>query len=529
MKRLKETGFYRYNLKPGECFVSQTERMFAFEVALQHPNVRSALDKIADDLTKDGFLFMQSREVLSLSYEFEEQIRQEWIPCSKYAIITIAAQGVLPLYTYQDKKTGQKVTICPHYETYKLSLRYNKGRPEFRFWWVHTIPTRSPYRDYVDKSVEVIHNFGYNPGREGGLNSLVSCLFPMVNFIGNMLQYADRAEDKNTDPTVFVAEQPLKPADMTSEDQEVSYNFYVDSDPCKERPEDIYDELDMEARLGRAAAEADAEAVERQRCNLDSKQKIVTASIYNRLKLRPGESIANQPLPRPRGDLVNLVRISKETVSEVFKIPQEIFSGSTGGKMARDTTAAVITQYRETLRTWARRLEPIVTFIYRSMYEEEDRRHFRKMLGKPLRHLMPKLEHSLSEIRIFMNVSQGLSTADLEYAVNRGLLHYKTMAQQWLIQNGFPKELLANEEDILSDQIKKELLLGIQNKKEKGDSSQQQQQSAGSKEKRGREEKEGADKNKEGKKKQKQEAESSSSSSNKQQEEQKREREKAKK
>lgn len=459
----KSRNFYRYNLKPGECFVNEAERKFAFDIAYQHPNARSGLDKLADDTFKNGLLFMQAKQILDQSFEFEEQTKRDWIPCGKDSIFAIAAQGVLPLYRYRDKKSGQSITICPQYETYKLSVRYERGRPVFRFWWINTIPTRAPYRDYVDKSVEVMSGFGYDPRRDGSLNSLVSSLFSTVNFMDSMLAYATRAENKNTDPTMIVAEQPLRTADMSSEDQQVSYNFFVDADPCKEREEDMFDELTLEARLGREAIDVDAEAIERQRCRMEAAQEIVTASIYNRLQLRPGQTIANQPLPRPRGDLVNLITISKKTVCEVFKIPEEIFSGGVGGKVSRDTTAAMVAQYRETLRTWARYLEPIMTFIYRSMYEAEDERYFRKMLGKNLRQLMPHLEHTLSEIRVIINVSQGLTTADLEYAVNRGLLHYKVMAQHWLIQNGLPKELLANEEDILSDQTKRQLLLGIKN------------------------------------------------------------------
>lgn len=455
-------GFYRYNLKPGEHWVSQTERLFAYEIALQHPNVRSALDKIADDLTKNGFLFMQDKQVLNPSFSFEEQIKRNWIPCSKDAIFSIAAQGVLPLYTYEDKKgEGGLVTICPQYETYKLSIRYEKGRPVLRFWWINTIPTKPPFCDYVDPSVEIVSGFGYDPGRCGSLNSLVSCLFPTVNFIDSMLAYATRAENKNTDPTMIVTEQALKPGDMSNANEEVPYNFFVDCDPCEEREEDKYDAQTLEARLGRHQITAEAEAIENQRYRLEVTQELVTASLYNRLKLKPGEAIGNQPLPRPRGDLVNLVKISKETVSEVFKIPQEIFSGSgMGGRVARDTTAAIVAQYRETLRTWARYLEPVVTFIYRSMYEAPDKRHFKALVDKPLRQLMPRLVEGLSQIRVIINFSQGLSTADLEYAVNRGLLDYKIMAQLWLTQNGLPKELLAHEEDILSDATKRQLLLG---------------------------------------------------------------------
>lgn len=453
-------------LRPGECWVNEVERLFAFEIAQQHPNVRSALDKIADDLTKNGLLFMQHKQVLSVSFKFEEQIKRHWIPCMRLAVFTIAAQGVLPLHTYTDRKTGQSITVCPHPETYKLSIRYEKGAPVMRFWWINTIPDKPPFMDTVDPKVEIITGFGYDPSRNGSLNSLVSTLFPTMNFIDSMLTFATRAEERNSDPTMIVQQTAAKAANLESASENVPYNFFVDCDSVEKREEDMYDRQDLEARLGRHEVRAQLDAIEAQKTQLGVAQRLITTNLLNRLTLKEGQSIGSQVLPHPRGDLVNLINISKETVSQVFKIPQEVFSGKVLGHTAEGTASIMMTQYRETLRTWARFLDPIVTLIYKKMYEKYDALEFNRIIDKRLQSLLPQLVDKLSEIRVIINFSQGLTTSEMEYAVNRGLLDYSIMAKFWLTQNGLPKELLANEEDILSDQTKRELLLGRTKRKQ---------------------------------------------------------------
>lgn len=485
----------RITLRSGERWVADHGRQFAFEIAMQHPNVRSALDKIADDLTKNGLLFMQDKQVLRVSFPFEEQIKKDWIPCMRSAVFTIAAQGVLPLYTYLDKRTGEYRTVCPQHETYRLSVRYEKGEPIIRFWWRNTIPDKPPYIDYVDPKVEIISGFGYDPWRDGSLNSLVSTLFPTVNFIDSMLEYATRAEDKNSDPTMIVQEELPKAANMEDANANVPYNFFIDSDPCEDREEDKYDLQELQARLSRHEIGAEIDAVAEQKSSLGILQRVITASLLNRIKLQPGQSVGTQLMPRPRSDLVNLINISKETVSQVFKIPQEVLSGAVNARTAEGTASLMVSQYRETLRTWARFLDPIVTSIYRRMYQSHDKRQFNRLVAPTLKNMLPNLVDKLSNIRVIINFSQGLTTQELEHAVNRGILDYRLMAQFWLIQHGLPKELLHREDDILSDQLKRDILLGRagQTKRPRQQQQEERDEDGGRKRRRGKDSSDGDD------------------------------------
>lgn len=472
----KNSNFYKYNLLPGEEYINQVERMFAFEIAYKHPTVRSALDKITSDLTRNGVMFMQGKQPLTVSFEFEQQIKKQLIPCERDAVFSIAAQGVLPLYKRIDKESGHKVTVCPHYDTYKISVLYDKGIPQFRFWWIARIPLKKHIMDYVDKNVKIISGFGYDPDINGTLNSIISSLFPTVNFIDSMLEFATRAEEQNTDPTMIIQSPQPKESNIESANISMPFNVFVDSNPNRVRECDKYYQQDLQARFNVRQVSNDAYTNEQLK-SMFGMQSRVTASIFNRLTLQEGQTLANRQLPRARSDLIDLINISKETVSQLFKIPQELFSGGFSRHIARDTATLLDKQYSETLETWARRLEPIVTNIYKEMYEEEDRKYFEKNVDKQLRKEVPELTQTLSNIRVIVNFSQRLPTEEMEYAVNRGILPYRFMAENWLIQNGIPKELLANTEDILSDAEKKQMLLSKCKSKTAASGQQQSEES----------------------------------------------------
>jgi hypothetical protein len=279
----------------------------------------------------------------------------------------------------------------------------------------------------LDKDVIVLHDVGFDPDVNGNLTSGLASIIPDIAFLNKMMSCATTAEAIacNPPPATYMESSNVPDSSAVMEGtfagdqgllQETETIKYTRTKA--QREEYLGQIREFQRMYGKKAAaeywgihddalvEHDIEVPAGQAIDPNGD----TMPWARMLNLPPGMRLANLQMPRARGDLVALIKTTRERVCNVVGV-----SSSTAGQSTRTRVGSLhqIQATSETTRYWAKTLGKILTDCYLHMICAEHLRHKARTLFQQRRREFPDLPASAIFTR--NDVKKVLETARVSF------------------------------------------------------------------------------------------------------------------
>lgn len=226
----------------------------------------------------------------------------------------------------------------------------------------------------VDHKLEVLHGYDADPDDSGRLLTPLAPLIKEETFANLMRHCAAEAEMIRARPEKVV-EMPDTQGGKVPD--AYRHGYYVTGDSSKQRAEDRYERtmddtilaLQQAERLKRywdQQLQRDQELARTGKISKkqpDSRQAQMTT-------LLPGAKLANQTLPSPRSDLIQLLEAKDRLICSLYEVPYDMLVSESHRTATGASTN--VTMLNDTLHTWCKRLGLIFTYLYNKIYGVSD-------------------------------------------------------------------------------------------------------------------------------------------------------------
>jgi hypothetical protein len=213
-----------------------------------------------------------------------------------------------------------------------------------------------------DKKVKVFIDKGYEPDKKGKIRSIIATALDDIRTSTQLKELAMQAEERNCLP-----EKVIEPTSLSQTETEVNVMKLGDRISIKKKQEDM-----------KTLTKAEAEAVRYQ----EQEVARVYSQMYAASGYNPGVGPGYKPIPsayrlvhqvtpKPRGDLLEFMKMNQDTVCSLYGVPKSILTDS-GSRSAYSGVQANIDTFNNTILSWRKKLSDILTEIFQHIYNDTD-------------------------------------------------------------------------------------------------------------------------------------------------------------
>ena len=299
----------------------------------------------------------------------------------------------------------------------------------------------------------VLSGFGYDPERNGDLNSTIDCLYPHIRFVTDMHDYAVIAEKIRTNPPIIM--QRRGDTQTSQADEGLHFDQYVDGDNVKlslhnqyERDKKDIESLQNQNRLFLNAIEG------KNVHSADNTEK----AIENMVPLPNQYNVGTTLQPSARTDFVAINRLSQETICALIGVPRSMIINDS---VTRADIQGSHDVFRQTLIYWKKSVGNILTKVYRIIYGDHELQKItqkgKKRKLKDIQNIQNFVESNLVTIEI--PTTPYVSNDELRSLYLHGIINWKHFGEYMLRNASLPIDILLPKEP-WKQEDKKEFLGG---------------------------------------------------------------------
>ena len=373
----------------------------------------------------------------------KQLMQSHWLPFAKDIIDSIICIGLVPVrYKNINNNVIPYVPKAGTYEIHVVTPEDGSTTYEF-FSKDKPIDITKPTPDAF-----VLSGFGYDPERNGSLNSTIDCLYPHIRFVTDMHDYAVIAEKIRTNPPIIM--QRRGENQSSSNDESLHFDQFVDGDNVKlslhnryERDKQDIESLQNQNRLFLRAIEGK---------NLHSAENSEKA-IENMVPLPNQYNVGTTLQPSARTDFVAINRLSQETICALIGVPRSMIINDS---VTRADIQGSHDVFRQTLIYWKKSVANTLTKVYRILYGEHELQKI-TMKGKKrkLKDIESFVESNL--VTIDIPTTPYVSNDELRSLYLQGIISWKYYGEYMLRNASLPVDILLKKEP-WSQEDRKEFL-----------------------------------------------------------------------
>ena len=277
----------------------------------------------------------------------KQMMEEYWLPFAKDVIDSILCIGLVPI---RYKKIDNDIIIpyIPKAGTYEIHCVTSvEGSIRFEFFSNDkpidiTKPTPNSF---------VLSGFGYDPERNGELNSTIECLYPHIQFISNMHDYAVMAEKIRSNPPIIMQK---KSENATQQEEGLHFDQFIDSDNIKvslnnqyQRDKEDVEHLNRQNHLFLNAIQG------KSGTSNDNTKK----ALENMVPLPSQYSVGTTLEPNARTDFVAINRLSQETICALIGVPRSMIINDS---VTRADIQGSHDVFRQTLIYWKKKVGSVL-------------------------------------------------------------------------------------------------------------------------------------------------------------------------
>jgi len=372
----------------------------------------------------------------------KQLLHTHWLPFAKNVIDSILCVGLVPV-RYKEINDNI-VPYIPKAGTYEIHIvTLADGSTTYEFF-----STDKPINiSEPTPNAFILSGFGYDPERNGELNSTISCLYPYIRFISDMHDYATIAEKIRTNPPIIMQKRG---ENQSSQEESLHFDQYVDGDNLKvslhnqyERNKEDVENLKSQNRLFLNAIAGK---------NLHSAENS-TRAIENMVPLPSQYNVGTTLQPSARTDFVAINRLSQETICALIGVPRSMIINDS---VTRADIQGSHDVFRQTLIYWKKSVATTLTKIYRILYGDHELQKMKKKSKKrKLKNIENFVESNLVTIEI--PTTPYVSNDELRSLYLQGIINWKHYGEYMLRNASLPIDILQSKEPWKLDD-KKEFL-----------------------------------------------------------------------
>ena len=361
-----------------------------------------------------------------------QMMEEYWLPFAKDVIDTILCIGLVPI---RYKKINKDITIpyIPKAGTYEIHcVTPVDGSMRFEFFSNDkpidiTKPTPNAF---------VLAGFGYDPERNGELNSTIECLYPHIKFISDMHDYAMMAEKIRSNPPIIMQK---KSESVTQQEEGLHFDQFIDSDNIKvsnnnqfQRDQHDVDHLNRQNRLFLNAIQG------KSGTSTDNTKK----ALENMVPLPSQYSVGTTLEPNARTDFVAINRLSQETICALIGVPRSMIINDS---VTRADIQGSHDVFRQTLIYWKKNVSSLLTKVYHVIYETEERQRLtQKSKKRKLNDLGNFVKTSM--VNIDIPTTPYVSNDEIRSLYLHGIISWKHFGEYMLRNASLPIDILQSKE-----------------------------------------------------------------------------------
>jgi hypothetical protein len=362
-----------------------------------------------------------------------------WVPFAKSIVDSILCVGLVP-FRYK-KVDSSYVPYVPEAGTYEIHIVTDKeGFVRYEFFSNDKpIDINKP-----TPNAFVLSGFGYNPERNGQLNSTISCLYPIIRFNSDLHDFAIMAEKLRSNPPIIMQK---KQEAATEQEEGLHYDAYIDSDAVKlnshnqfQRDKQDIERLRNQHRLFLAAIEGRDPM---RTSNQDT-------ALKNMVPLPSQYSVGTVLAPNARTDFVSIQRLNQETICAMIGVPRSMIINDS---VTRADIQGSHDVFRQTLIHWKKNIANILTKVYHVIYEEYEVSRLAKKSKKRKRNNLDLFVKD-SMTRIEIPTVPYVSNDELRSLYLQGIISWKYYGEYMLRNASLPLDILKSKEEWSKDDRK---------------------------------------------------------------------------
>lgn len=421
------------NSKTYRAVISATKIKQLRNIYFKNAFVFICRNLIHSKVFENGICLRASNEKECKSNPLTKQLMETfWLPFAKDVIDSIICIGLVPIrYKTVNANIVPYVPKAGTYEIHVVTPEDGSTRYEF-FSKDKPVDITSPTPDAF-----VLSGFGYDPERNGDLNSTIDCLYPHIRFVTDMHDYAVIAEKIRTNPPIIMQKRSENLS--TQADEGLHFDQFVDGDNVKlslhnqfERDKKDVESLQHQNRLFLRAIEGK---------NLHSAENTEKA-IDNMVPLPNQYSVGTTLQPSARTDFVAINRLSQETICALIGVPRSMIINDS---VTRADIQGSHDVFRQTLIYWKKSVGNILTKVYRILYEDHELQQITKKGKKrKLKDLDQFVESNLVSIEI--PTTPYVSNDELRSLYLHGIISWKHFGEYMLRNASLPIDILLTKE-----------------------------------------------------------------------------------
>lgn len=382
---------------------------------------------------ENGLCLREANEKNCKGNPLTKQLMQSfWLPFAKDVIDSIICIGLVPI-RYKTIQ-GNSVPYVPKAGTYEIHVvTPADGSTKYEFFSTDkpidiTKPTPNSF---------VLSGFGYDPERNGSLNSTIDCLYPHIRFISDMHDYAVIAERIRTNPPIIM--QRRGENQSSSNDEGLHFDQYVDGDNVKlsshnqfERDKKDIESLHNQNRLFLRAIEGKSLHA------VSNTEK----AIENMVPLPNQYNVGTTLQPSGRTDFVAINRLSQETICALIGVPRSMIINDS---ITRADIQGSHDVFRQTLIYWKKSVAIILTKVYRILYGEHE---LQKITKKGKKRKLKDIENFVESnlVTIEIPTTPYVSNDELRSLYLHGIISWKYFGEYMLRNASLPVDILLKKE-----------------------------------------------------------------------------------
>lgn len=361
---------------------------------LNYGQMKKCKDFLEQSLFVGSVTGMLNREVTSEMAQFFIDVVRLWpkqkytllwnkyfVPFYKEVLMWIFTWGIV-YYRYryipeEDEAVPELVKGEPGIH-YKLTTWYDPKteKQQFAYYRLYSKRTGEMIPPKPDKNVFIRTDFGFMPGEDGSIKSIISRLIPVEFFIYQSRQYYLRAARQRSEPMLFLETNKDTPGVLDTSEM---FGFYGDINRDSRIEDRRFRKNEAEiAELFRH--QNNVFRLQMQMANEQNKGKGKDPSqvdIFkpqaenNMFPLPVGTHLTNAQIPETPGDIINLEKSYQEQVFAAFSLPRSLLASEGAGRLQGNAEMAE-KMLKRAIDQWRNVLSTLMTDIYCDLFAAKD-------------------------------------------------------------------------------------------------------------------------------------------------------------
>ncbi|MAD25917.1 MAG: hypothetical protein CMO44_17280 [Verrucomicrobiales bacterium] len=372
----------------------------------------------------------------------DQLMNNHWLPFARDIIDSIVCIGLVAI-RYKEV-SGDMIPYVPQAGTYEIHVvtdAEGKARYEF-FSNDKPINIENP-----TENAFVLNGFGYDPERNGRLNSTIQALYPTIEFMSALHDYALQAEKIRSNPPIIMQ----KKAENNTQAQEgLHFDHFVDGDSVKVSIHNQYTRDSADIKQLQNQQQLFLNAI---RGAEDGESNNSETALKNMVPLPNQYSVGTTLEPSSRTDFVSILRLNQETICALIGVPRSMIINDS---VTRADIQGSHDVFRQTLIFWKKTISNTLSKVYYMIYEQYERE---RIASSSKRRKVSNLNDFVksSLVRIEIPTVPYVSNNELRSLYLHGVISWKYYGEYMLRNASLPVDILQTK-DPWSQDDRKEFL-----------------------------------------------------------------------